>query len=167
MATTSTPKYGAAGTMTITLASLASDSTLIAGRQSTTIDNTTTLAIDYMVGGFVTVSSAAAAVGTNKQIEVWAFASYDGTTYSAGAGATDANFSPTGEKTLMRLLTIIPLDTTSSHQYEWGPFSVAQSYGGTMPPKWGVFMVQNSCAALSTSAVNHQVKYTPVNYASS
>lgn len=161
--TTATPSYGAAATLTITLASLASDTSLIAGRQSTVIDNTSDLAIDSLVGGKVTTGTTPT---TAKQIEVWAFGSYDGTTYSAGAGASNANFSPTGEKTLMKLLTIIPTDGTSDHTYEWGPFSVAQAFGGTMPKNWGIFIVHNTVAALNATGGNHEVKYTPVKYAS-
>ena len=161
--TTSTISYGTSTALTMTPASLASDTNLIAGRQSTVIDNTSDLAIDALVGGKVTTGTGPT---TAKQIEVWAFGSYDGTTYGAGAGATDANFSPTGEKTLMSLLTIIPTDATSDHTYEWGPFSVAQAFGGVMPKKWGIFIVHNTGVALNATAGNHEVKYTPVKYAS-
>lgn len=161
---TATPSYASAATLTITLASLASDTNLIAGRQSTVISNSTDLAIDCLVGGKVTTGTTPT---TARQIEIWTFATYDGTTYSAGAGATDANFSPTGEKTLFKLLTIIPTDATSNHTYEWGPFSVAQAYGGTMPTSWGIFVVHNTAVNLNSTGGNHEVKYTPVKYQSS
>lgn len=161
MATVSKPSYAAAQTLTCTLASLASDTNLIAGRQSTVADNTSDLAIDCLVGGKVTTGTSPT---TGRQIEVWCFGTYDGTTYSAGAGATDANFSPTGEKTLMKLLTIIPTDATSNHTYEWGPFSVAAAFGGTMPSKWGVFFVHNTAVNLNATGGNHEVKYTAVQY---
>lgn len=161
MATTSKPLYGTATTVTCTLASLASDTTLIAGRQSAVADNTTDLAIDCLVGGKITTGTGPTA---GRQIEVWCFGSFDGSVYSAGAGTADANFSPTGEKTLMKLLTIIPTDSTANHGYEWGPFSVAAAFGGTMPPKWGIFVVHNTGAALNSTGANHYIKYTPVQY---
>ena len=163
MATVSKPSYAAAQTLTCGLSTgpLASDTNLIAGRQSTVADNTSDLAIDSLVGGKITTGTSPT---TGKQIEVWAFGTYDGTTYSAGAGATDANFSPTGEKTMMKLLTIIPTDATSNHTYEWGPFSVAAAFGGTMPLKWGIFIVHNTGVALNSTAGNHEVKYTAVQY---
>lgn len=161
--TTATISYGTSAALTATLASLASDTNLIAGRQSTVIDNTSDVAIDAIVGGKVTTGTSPTA---SRQIEVWAFGSYDGTTYSAGAGASDANFSPTGEKTLMSLLTVIPTDSTSNHAYEWGPFSVAQAFGGTMPKKWGIFIVHNTGVNLNSTGGNHEIKYTPVKYAS-
>lgn len=163
MATTLTPSYGAANTLTITLASLPTDSTLIAGRQSTVVDNTSDIAVDAMVGGKITTGNAPTA---NKQIEVWSFGSYDGTSYSGGAGSVDANFSPTGAKTLMQLLTIIPTDATTSHAYTFGPFSIARAFGGTMPNKWGVYVVHNTGVNLNATGGNFEVKYTPVKYLS-
>lgn len=161
--TTATISYGTSAALTMTLASLASDTNLIAGRQSTTIDNTSDTAIDAHVGGFISTGTSPTA---SKQIEVWAFGSYDGTTYGAGAGASDANFSPTGEKTQMSLLKVIPTDSTSNHKYEWGPYSIAQAFGGAMPKKWGIFIVHNTGVNLNSTGGNHEVKYTPIKYAS-
>jgi hypothetical protein len=155
--------YATPITLTITLASLASDTNLIAGRISTAVDNSTNGYVDFLVGGKVTTGTSPTAA---RQIEVWAYGSYDGTTYSAGAGGTDANFSPTGEKNLMRLLQIIPTDATSNHTYEWGPLSIAQAFGGTAPPKWGIYMVHNTAVALNATAGNHEVRATPVKYVS-
>jgi hypothetical protein len=155
--------YATPITLTITLASLASDTNLIAGRISTAVDNSTNGYVDFLVGGKVTTGTSP----TNaRQIEVWAYGSYDGVTYSAGAGGTDANFSPTGEKSLMRLLQIIPTDGTSNHTYEWGPCSIAQAFGGTTPSKWGIYMVHNTAVALNATTANHEVKATPVKYVS-
>lgn len=150
--------YGSVVTHTITLASLASDTNLIAGRQGTVIDNSASPPVDAQVGGKVTTGTSPTA---GRVIEIWAFGSYDGTTYSAGAGATDANFSPTGEKSQMRLLAVIDTDATSNHTYEWGPFSVAAAFGGTVPAKWGVFIVHNTGVNLNATAGNHEVKHTP------
>jgi hypothetical protein len=161
--TTATPSYGASAALTMTLASLATDSSLIAGQESTAIDNTSDLAVDSLVGGKVTTGTSPTAA---KQIEVWAIGSYDGTTYSGGATGSNATFSPTGEKTLLKLLTIIPTDATSNHSYAWGPFSVAQAFGGTMPKKWSIFIVHNTGVNLNATAGNHEVKYTPIKYAS-
>ncbi len=161
--TTATPSYGTSAALTMTLASLASDTSLIAGREATAVDNTSDLAVDSLVGGKVTTGTSPTA---SRQIEVWAIGSYDGTALSAGATGSDANFSPTGEKTLLKLLTIIPTDATSNHSYEWGPFSIAQAFGGTMPKKWSVYIVHNTGVALNATGTNHEVKYTPVKYSS-
>jgi hypothetical protein len=158
MATTQ-PAYAAAVTHTITLASLASDTNLIAGRQGTVIDNSGSTLVDALVGGKVTTGTSPTAA---RVIEVWAFGTYDGTTYSAGAGTTDANFTPTGEKTLMRMLTSIDTTSTSNQTYEWGPVSCAEAFGGIMPPEWGVFVVHNTGVNLNSTGGNHEVKHIPV-----
>ena len=161
-ATTLTPAYSAVTTHTITLASLASDSNLLAGQQGTAIDNTSELADDSMVGGKVTTGTSPTAT---KQIEIWAFGSYDGTSYSAGAGASNAGFTPV-TKTLMALLQVIPTTSTSNQLYVWGPFSVARAFGGTMPKNWGIYVVHNTGVNLNATAGNHEVKHTPVKYQS-
>ena len=163
--TTASISYGTSTAMTLGLFTgpLATDANLIAGRESTAVDNTGALAIDYLVGGKVTTGTSPTA---SKQIEVWLTASYDGTTFGAGASGSDANFSPTGEKTQLKLLCVIPTDGTSNHTYEWGPFSVAQACGGLMPKKFGIFVVHNTGVSLNATAGNHEAKYTSVNYTS-
>jgi hypothetical protein len=147
----------------MTLASLAS-SAVDVGQASTSVDNTTDLAVDSLVGGKITVGTTPTA---NTRIEVWAYGSYDGTTYDAGVSGTDGAFTATNLKTLFRLLTIIPnIAVTSNVAYAWGPFSIAQAFGGTMPRKWGIFVTHNTVAALNATPGNHEVKYTPVKYLS-
>lgn len=161
--TTVTPSYGSKVTMTITLASLASDSSLAAGRESTAVDNKDTdQAVDALVGGIVTTGTTPTA---SRQVEVWAYGSYDDTNFSGGATGSDANLSP-GEKTLMRLLTIIPTSSSSNISYKWGPFSVARAFDGAMPVQWGIFIVQNTGAALNATGGNHEVEYYPIKYTS-
>jgi predicted porin len=159
--TTASIFYDAAGTITLTSSGLASTAGLLVGRQSTVVDNTSSLYIDFLVGGKLVTT---ATTTTNTQIQIWAFASYDGTTFSAGAGASDAGFTPdAGAKNLMRLLIIIPNITTTAVTYAFGPFSIAQAYGGVLPIKWGIYIVHNTGTAL---AAGGETKYTPVKYTS-
>jgi hypothetical protein len=157
--TTASPVYGTAQTLTCTLASLATSSTLVAGRQSAVADNAATdHALDAIVQAKITVGSPTA----NTQIELWAFGTGDGTNYSGGAGASDANLTPTN-KTTMRLLEVIPVpNSTANVTYHSGPHSIQNAFGGTMPRKWGVFVVHNTGAALNATAGNHSIQYTPV-----
>lgn len=160
--TTATPTYGTPAALTMTLASLSSDTNLVAGRESTAIDNSTVDAIDAIVGGKVTTGTSPTA---NRQIEVWVYGSYDGTSYSGGATGSDANLTPQA-KSLMRLLTVIPTSSTSDQTYTWGPFSVAQAFGGAMPLEWGIYVVHNTGVNLNSTGGNHEVKYTSVKYES-
>jgi hypothetical protein len=58
--TTATPANQAVTTHTISLASgpLASDASLVAGREGTAIDNGTEDAIDAVLGGFITTGTS-------------------------------------------------------------------------------------------------------------
>lgn len=161
MTVTASILHGAATTDTITLASLASDTSLVAGREGTAVSHEDA-EIDSLVGGKITLGTGPT---NNRRIEVWAYGSYDGTSYSGGAAGSDANLTPQ-EKTLMRLLTVIPTVNTTDKLYTWGPFSLAKAFGGTLPRKTGVYIVHNTGVALNATGGNHEVKRTPVNYTS-
>lgn len=159
---TATPLYGTPTAMTITLASLASDTNLVAGRESTALDQKDSLdAIDVLVGGKVTTGTTPTA---GRQVEVWAYASYDDTEFSGSATGSDANLTPDAKSNL-RLLAVVPTDGTSNKAYKWGPVSIFQAFGG-MPVQFGVWVVQNTGAALNATSGNHEVVYTTVKYES-
>lgn len=161
--TTASPLYGSSVSVTFTLTGLVSDTGLITGRQSATIDNTSEDDIDHLLLlSFATGSGPTA----SRQAEIWLAGSADGTNYTAGQGAGDSAGSPQGEKTLLKLLEIVPTDGTSSHQYRCGPYSVAQAFGGTMPAAYNAYLVHNSGVNLSASATLFYLRYRPVNYES-
>src|SRR5215475_587318 len=162
--TTATPTYGSIVTHTIGIASLASDTNLLAGRQGTAIDQIgTDDAIDALVGGLITTGTSPTA---SKQIEVWAYGSYDGgTTYDDAITGTDGNITLV-VKPCLRLLTVIPTNATSNQAYRWGPYSIAQAFGGIIASKWGIFIVHNTGVALNATAGNHNVKHYPVKFTS-
>lgn len=158
------PSYSAAATLTITLASLASDANLLIGRQSTTVNlnsNTTTSPmVDCLIGGKIKLGTSPT---TGKVVEIWAFGSYDGTTYTADAGASDAGLTLiAGTKNLMRLLQSIDTISTTGTNYSWGPVSLAEAFGGMLPSKFGVWVVHSTGVALDSTGGNHEIKYTPV-----
>jgi hypothetical protein len=159
--TTASPLYGTTTAMTITLTGLAT-SAVDAGRQSTVAANGTDDAIDALVGGKITTGTSPTA---SRQIEVWLFGSYDDTEYTGGAGAADAAFTP-DTKSLLKLLCIIPTVNTSDKAYRFGPYSVAQAFGGVMPENWGVYVTHNTGVNLNATASNQEVHYTTVKYES-
>lgn len=161
--TTASIAYGSSAALTISVQSLASSSTLLVGRASTSIDNTSDLAVDALVGGKVKTGTTTA----DTKIELWAYGSYDGTSYSGAATGTDAGLTIISQqKSLLRLLQVILVPDTTARTYTWGPISVANTFGGAMPKKWGVYITHNTGANLDSTAGNHEVKYTPVNYSS-
>ena len=160
--TTSTPLYGSVNTMTCTLASLPSSAT--AGRQSVVVDNQgTDLAIDSIVQVKVTTGTSPT---VNTTIQIWAFGTADGTNYSGGnLGTVDQTITPTGVNQL-RLLETIVVTATSNATYGGGPYSIQNAFGGTMPRKWGIFVLNSTGVALNATGGNHSVQYTPVKYQS-
>lgn len=158
---TATPAYGTPVPLTITLASLATSSTLLVGRESTAIDQKdVTDAIDVLVGGKITTGTSPTA---SRQIEVWAYGSYDDAEFSGSAAGSDAALTVTAEsKTLLRLLTIIPTHGTSDTAYKFGPFSLAEAFGGFVPVQWGVFVVHNTGVNLNSTAGNHEIVAIPI-----
>lgn len=161
--TTASPLYGTKVTMTWTLSSLASDTNLVAGRESTAVDNKDVDdSVEIMVGGLFTTGTTPT---TARQIEVWAYGSYDDTNFSANATGADATLTP-DEKSLMKLLTVIPTNGTSDRAYKWGPFAVGAAFGGIVPVRWGLYVVHNTGVALNTTAANHEAEYFPVKFES-
>lgn len=158
---TATPNFGSPVTMTLSLASLASDTNLLAGRESTVVDNGPSGddAIDAIIGGLITTGTSPTA---DRQIEVWAYGTWDGgSRYSHVCTGTDGNLTLV-KKSLLRLVTIIPTSATSNYGYQWGPVSMARVFDGILPQKWGLWVVQNTGVALNSTAGNHEVKYTPL-----
>lgn len=160
MTTTIKPSYGTATAITITTTSLASDTALLAGRQSNQVDNTSDLAVDAIFGGTVATTSTPT---SGSVIEIWLWASWDnGTTRSAAAGSSDANLSCStqGVKLMMAHAITINQDNTTARTHTFGPISVAQCFGGSMPDHWGFYVVHNTGQTLGATAV----KYTAVQY---
>lgn len=158
--TTASPLKGSTAALTITLASLATSST--AGRESTAINNDTDAGIDAELGGFITTGTSPTA---NNSIEIWVTGSYDGTSFTGGAAGTDGALTPQN-KALLKLAQIIQVTGTSNQKYTFHLGSVATLFGGVMPTKWGVWVLNNSGAALHATGGNHEIKYRAVQYQS-
>lgn len=153
--------YPAASDVTITLASLATDTNLLTGRESTAIDNTTNLYLDYLVSGKITTGTSPADA---KSIQVWAVGSWDGTTYPDGFSGSDSAETITSgnhKNSVCRFLAELATDATSNRTYHFGPVSVAAAFGGVVPKKWLVFVTHNTVANLHSTGSFHQIRIQP------
>jgi hypothetical protein len=155
--------YSSPATVTITPASLADGGY----RESTAIDNGTSVKyIDAMVGGLIRVG-AVAADGT---IAIFAYGSYDGTEYTAGVSGTDGTITwgTTGRSGVegynnLPLLGMVSVDTTDDDDYvTWGPFSVAEAFGGVLPTKWGIVIRNNTGTAFHATQTSSECQYTGI-----
>jgi len=154
--------YVSASDATITLASLASDTNLLAGRESAAIDNSSNLYLDYLVSGKVTTGTSPT---TTRSIEVWAVGSWDGTNWPDVFDGTDSDETITSanhKASICRFVSSMSTDATSDRTYYFGPTSIASAFGGTLPPKFVIFVVHNTAVALNATSSNHQIRIQPV-----
>lgn len=148
--------FGSATALTITLNSLASSGTV--GRQSTVVNNSTTLALDALVE--VTIDTINSAVANDKAIYIYAFGSLDGTNYPENLGASDAAYTFQGAAgaltTALRLIGVIPAVQNTAFRY--GPFAVAPAFGGILPVKWGIIALNYSGQTLESTGNSAQYR---------
>ena len=169
--TTTYDSVSSTNALTITLASLATSSTLLAGRQSTIVDNTSTKYMDFLVSGQVTAGTTLTA-GT---IAVYAFApikaaastfSYPTATATALTESDGAATFEAGQLGALRLIGAAATNTTNSRVYTFEPTSIAALFGGVMPLKWGIFVTQSTNANLDATAGNHFFHWSGITYTS-
>lgn len=157
-------KYPATSTVSITcdVSSLAS-STVGAGRASTAVDNTTNVDLDHLVSGHIKLGTTPT---VSKAVSVYAYAAESmasGTpTYPDSITGTDAAKTMTSLNVMagaLRLLWSGVSDATTGRVLYMPPTSVAQAFGGALPPFWGIFVTHESVAALDATGGNHGFQY--------
>ena len=154
--------YPAASDLTITLASLASDTNLLTGRESATIDNSTNLYLDILVSGKITAGTSPTAA---RSIEVWAVGSWDGTNWPDVFDGTESAETITSadiKASVCRFVAAMATANTSDRAYHFGPVSLASAFGGTLPPKVVLFITHSTSQNLNSTAGNHLIRLQPV-----
>jgi len=154
--------YASSAALTITLASLATSATLVAGRESTAVDNTTNLYLDYMLAGKITTGTSPT---TAKEIRVYVYALVEDATYPDVFDGTDSDETVTStgiRDAALRLAAVIPTTADSDRTYWFGPVSVAALFGGVLPKKWGVFVTHSTGVNLNSTGGNHAIYQTGV-----
>ena len=154
MASTVQPLYGSLQTLTITLAALAN----LAARESSAADNASGLFLDAMVQ--LAIQLAAGTPTGDKKIEVYAYASVNGTNYTDNATGSDAAItlrSPTN----LQLLGTIECPDAGGLTYRGVFPSIATAFNGILPYKWGIVVVNKT--GLAFAASGHSAQYRGVN----
>ena len=154
-------KYGTSTTITNAIASLASDTNLLAGYESAVIDNTTDGYEDIILSGKVTTGTSPTAA---RQIEVWAVAwdsnawpdVFDGTSSAETITSSDI------KNAICKCVAILPTNNTSDRTYSYTGISARQVFGGVLPSKFVLFQVHNTGVALNATAGNHEHSYMGV-----
>lgn len=157
-------QYVASSAVTISLASLATDANLLAGRESTAIDNSTNEYLDYLLAGQITQGTTPT---TAKEIRVYVVGMLNDSTWPDVFDGTDSAETVTSSgirDSVCRLAAVMATDSTSDRVNYFGPVSVAALFGGTVPPKFVVFVTHNTAVNLNSTAGNHVISITPVHH---
>jgi len=60
---------------------------------------------------------------------------------------------------IVKLAASMISDSTSNRDYFFGPVSVAQLFGGSLPKFWGVFVAHDTAVALNATGGQHVLTY--------
>lgn len=160
-----TLSYRASSTITIAPQNVASSATFVAGVESDVIDNTSNKDEDILLGGVWTAGTTPTA---NTQVQIFVVAARDDTpTWGDVFDGTSSAETVTSAGVLAgiaKLAAVLNVDTnTSNRAYECAPFSVAQLFGGVVPPKFVLFIAHNTGVNSNSTAGNHVWKATGVS----
>lgn len=155
--------YGASAAFTQTnLDGLASSATWVAGWESNAVDNSSNLYEDYLISGVLQVESSGLSAG---EIRVYIVAEMNDTTWPDVFDGTESAETVTDTEVrdaICHLAAVVVTDTTASRYYYFGPFSVANLFGGVCPRKFVVFIAQSTGTTLETTSDPNQVYYKGV-----
>jgi hypothetical protein len=159
-------EYASSSALTITLASLATSSTKLVGRESGAVDNTSNKYVDYLIAGKITTGTSPTAA---KSIEVHVIGLMEDSTYPDVFDGTDSAETITNAEikaSICRQVAYIQTTSTSDVTYGFGPVSVASRFGGVMPKKFVVFVTHDTAVNLNSTGGNQAIHITPVYYTS-
>lgn len=148
--------YGAKTDLTWTPASVANATYDF----SASVDNSSNLYVDALVSGKITTGTSPTA-GT---ITFYVYGEDGNGQYSGGVSGSDGGTPGSGEQTQIPIMLIVTTDATSNHTYEYGPIAIAQFFGGVLPRKWGIGMLNSTGVALNSTAGNHVCAYQGISF---
>lgn len=154
---TQTTNYGTRAPLTITLASLGNG----AYRESTEVDNSTDKAVDGILHGKITTGTSPT---SGSSIAVYVAGSDGAGARMGNMTGVDSAITPAGEQAQFEIARIIPVDATTNHTFEFFVGSIAALFGGVMPKKFSVIVLNSSGVALHSTGGNHEIYYTPVKF---
>lgn len=151
--------WGSAQAITMTLASLATSAN--AGRESSMLTSS-----GYTDGALHL--KFAIATGSNPttdgiQIYLYQGTSIDGADLTTPCTGTDAaiTFQSTGSPTNLKFIGICSISSTATH-YDWHYMSLAQAFGGNLPPAWGVVVANVGGANFTGTEAGFTKEWLPL-----
>lgn len=141
--------YGGLAPVNVNLVSLAS----AAAQGSDAIDNSPNSFLDAQLTLLINVATGSPS--GSKVINIYGYRSIDGTNYDDAATGTAGSVT-VGSPTNLVLLESINV-AAGNKTYSKQIASLAKSFGGVLPIKWGIVVENQTGLALGTSG--HQVQY--------
>ena len=164
------PIYSANTAITFDVSSLATSSSFLAGRESTQIDNTTTLYDNIVIhcAGITGHASTAPVVGQMIQLYAWA------SNTSLATTALDTLVGADGSRTLthdgirqsgLAFAASAPVTVaTAGLVHYFKPFSIRALFGLDAPPKFcGLFLAHNHAGSLA-AAMSGKFTYVGITF---
>jgi hypothetical protein len=162
------PVYASSATLACSLETvpLASSATVVAGQESASFSNASSLYAEIRVAGKVTVGTTPT---SGTYIMIFAFESLDDTpTWPDVFDGTDSAETLTsvgvGAGFLKPAATMYVDSTTSNRSYPFD-FYISPLFGLMVPKNWGLFVTHNTGVALNSTGSNHVFKTTGYNWA--
>ena len=158
--------YSSNTTITISLASLASSATWVAGQESSLVDNTSNLYVDAVVQGKIQVGTTPTA-NTSIIVYVWGSSVSPATTAIDVIDGTDSAETITSagvRNSFLKIGAVLDVDSNTSNRDYPFSFGVAQLFGGSLPPYWGLFVAHNTGVALNATGGNHVVSFRGITF---
>lgn len=151
--------------LTITLASLVTSATLVAGQESDLVDNTSNKYDDYLLSGKITTGTNPTA---DKAIEIWVIAPINDTPtwpdVVDGVNSAETFTNLQIKNSCGRLAHTISNTSVSDITYPFGQLSIAELFGGRCPAKFVVFVTHNTGVNLNATAGNHEISVQGITY---
>lgn len=156
--------FGAATAFTKTNAGLADSVT--AGWKSNSIDNTSNLYLDALVS--IELAAVNTAPANEKALFLFAYSLIEGTAYaSTGDGTIDGSEGTVTFPSVATLSIVLPIlgilpYPVQNKAINSPAYSVAACFGGILPPKWGVAMINRTGMILSVTDIYYREVYRTV-----
>ena len=158
--------FGTATAFTKTNANIATSAT--AGWMSNVIDNSSNKYLDALV--HVELAAVNTAPANSKAVYLYAYALVDtgGSAYTSTGDGTPSGSEGTitfpdvtANAIPLPRLGVVPYPTQNK-AINAGPFSVATCFGGVLPPKWGIALINHTGMTLSVTNIKYIEVYETV-----
>lgn len=129
---------------------------------SSVVSNSSDLFLDALVGGNIAASTVTGLLSAGDTFDIYILAQYSDTATDIGS-AIDALLGWGNEevedvafvKANLTLLTSIAIDSAlpdTTQDYHFGPYGIAQFFGGVLPKNWGLMLHNNTGATLGSGS---------------